>query len=178
MYSIFSLAVWFSTDFWGTIMDKTRAFPRNIPNFGKLVVLFTPNSQCWKSKWKIKAHEARNSFCYLSLNMFIKKNRTVTRCLFHPSMEKGLLGSLTLINFLILVWGEINFVSEFCILQESFENVIPFDGGERANYFDILYFHLYKDEYPQGWRRIIFIIFWISGILCFTRARVFKLSVW
>lgn len=65
-------------------------------------------------------------------------------------MEKGLLGSLTLINFLVLVWGEINFVSEFCILQESFENVIPFDGGERANFFDILYFHLYKDEISSG----------------------------
>lgn len=52
-------------------MGKIRAFPRNIPNFGKQVVLFTPNNQykgMLKIKVKIKAHEARNSFCYLSLN--------------------------------------------------------------------------------------------------------------
>lgn len=47
MYSIFILAIWFSTSyFWGVITEKIRAFPRNISNFEKQVVLFTPNKWC------------------------------------------------------------------------------------------------------------------------------------
>lgn len=74
-------------------------------------------------------------------------------------MEKGLLGSLTLINFLVLVWGEMNFVSEFCILQESFENVVPFDGEKGQIILIFCTFTFIKMKYPQGWRRIVFIIF-------------------
>lgn len=47
VYSIFILAIWFSTNcFWGVVTEKIRAFPRNISYFGKEVTLFTPSSQC------------------------------------------------------------------------------------------------------------------------------------
>lgn len=95
------------------------------------------------------------------------------RCLFHPPLEKGSSWQLN-IDFLVLVWGEINFVSEFCILQESFENVIPFDGERGQIILIFCIFNFIKMKYPQGWRRVVFIIFWISGILCYIRAHVFK----
>lgn len=173
VYSIFILAIWFSTNyFWGAIMGKIRAFLGNISDFGKQLFSSLPVAnakKCLKSKWTIKiAHEARNSFCYLCLNMVIKKSNEVSFPLFFGRGSSWQLN----IDFLVLVQGEINFVSEFCILQESFENVIPFDGekGQIILIFCILNF--IKMKYPQGWRRIVFIIFWISGVLCYKRAHV------
>lgn len=45
----------------------------------------------------MKAHEARNSFCYLlsKYDYFLKSDEVS----FHPSLEKGLLGSLTLTSW-------------------------------------------------------------------------------
>lgn len=102
MYSISILAIWFSTDYFGGAVNQERSglvpgISQTLENKSFSSLPITNAKKCWKSKWKIKAHEARNSFCYLCLNMviFFKK---VTRCLFHP-LEKGLLGSLTLTSW-------------------------------------------------------------------------------
>lgn len=78
--------------------------------------------------------------------MVIKKSNEVSFPLFFGRGSSWQLN----IDFLVLVQGEINFVSEFCILQESFENVIPFDGekGQIILIFCILNF--IKMKYPQG----------------------------
>lgn len=91
---------------------------------------------------------------------------------FPPLSGKGSSWQLT-IDF--LVGGEINFISEFCILQESFENVIPFDGEKGQIILIFCIFDFIKMKYPQGWKRVVFIIFWISGILHNIRAHLFKL---
>lgn len=48
---------------------------------------------------KIKTHEARNSFHYLCLNMVIKKTKAEVMCFSYPSVEKGLIGSLSLASW-------------------------------------------------------------------------------
>lgn len=47
VYSIFILAIWFSTDYFGGVdTGKIRAFSREYLRLWKTIVLFTPNSQC------------------------------------------------------------------------------------------------------------------------------------
>lgn len=77
---------------------------------------------------------------------------------FPPFFGKGSSWQLN-IDFLVLVWGEINFVSEFSIWQESFENVIPFDGEKGQIILIFCIFNFIKMKYPQGWKRVVFIIF-------------------
>lgn len=56
-------------------------------------------------------------------------------------------------------WEEINFISEFCILQESSETVIPFDGEKGQLVLIFCIFNFLKMKYPQGWRRVVFMTF-------------------
>lgn len=68
---------------------------------------------------------------------------------FPPVFGRGSSWQLN-IDILVLVWGEKNFVSEFCILQESFENVIPFDGEKGQIILIFCIFNFIKMKYPQG----------------------------
>lgn len=68
---------------------------------------------------------------------------------FPPVFGRGSSWQLN-IEILVLVWGEKNFVSEFCILQESFENVIPFDGEKGQIILIFCIFNFIKMKYPQG----------------------------
>lgn len=85
---------------------------------------------------------------------FLKSNEVS----FPPFFGKGSSWQLN-IDFLVLVCGEINFVSEFSILQESIENMIPFDGERGQIILIFCIFSFIKMKYPQGWRRVVFIIF-------------------
>lgn len=49
-----------------------------------------------------------------------------------------------------------------------------FDGEKGQIIVIFCIFNFIKMRYPQGWRRVVFIIFWISGILCYVRAQVVK----
>lgn len=68
---------------------------------------------------------------------------------FPPIFGRGSSWQLN-VEILVLVWGEKNFVSEFCILQESFENVIPFDGEKGQIILIFCIFNFIKMKYPQG----------------------------
>lgn len=68
---------------------------------------------------------------------------------FPPVFGRGSSWQLN-IDILVLLWGEKNFVSEFCILQESFENVIPFDGEKGQIILIFCIFNFIKMKYPQG----------------------------
>lgn len=68
---------------------------------------------------------------------------------FPPVFGRGSSWQLN-IEILVLVWGEKNFVSEFCILQESFENVIPFDGEKGQIILIFCIFNFIKMKYSQG----------------------------
>lgn len=104
LYSIFILAIWFSTNHFGEpSRERSGLFPgisQTLEDklFSSLPI--TSAKKCWKSKWKIKTHEARNSFCDLCLDMVIyQKSSEVSFPLF---FGKGSSWQLN-IDFLVLV---------------------------------------------------------------------------
>lgn len=129
--SVFILAIWFSTNsFWGA--KKIRAFPRNISDFEKQLFSSLPIAnakKCWKSKWTIKAHEARNSFCYLCLKMVIKKKKKSNEVSFPPFFGRGSSWQLN-IDFLVLVWGEIILFQNFVYCRNPLRMWFLLMGGK------------------------------------------------
>lgn len=100
-YSIFILAIWFSTIYFGEpSRERSGLFPgisQTLEDklFSSLPI--TSAKKCWKAKWKKKLMRPETPFAILSRYGYLQKK--VVRCLFHPSLEKALLGSLTLTSW-------------------------------------------------------------------------------
>lgn len=100
-YSIFILAIWFSTNYFGEpSRERSGLFPgisQTLEDklFSSLPI--TSAKKCRKAKWK-KSSWGQKLLLLFCLDMVIYKKK-VARCLFHPSLEKALLGSLTLTSW-------------------------------------------------------------------------------
>lgn len=81
-----------------------------------------------------------------------------------PLREKGLHGSWSFIDFLVLVLGRNKLYLRILYIAGILRDCDSFfDGGERATCFNILYFQLFQDEISSGVAKSCFhdfLIFW------------------